>query len=158
MLQSEKPSCGPITAATAADCLLVVDEDECFINGLRGMLGKLGFEIIPALGGQQALAYLATRVPDLILLKLLMTETDGFELCKKIQENPAWADIPDYFLFADRRIKACWFALWKAAARIIFPNRLTKPNCFPASAPISCSRRLATISSNWPGKRTNCWA
>ena len=97
MLQSEKPSCGPITAATAADCLLVVDDDECFINGLRGTLGKLGFEIIPALGGQQALASLAARVPDLILLKLLMKETDGFELCKKIQENPVWADIPIIF-------------------------------------------------------------
>jgi two-component system sensor histidine kinase/response regulator len=87
----------PITAATAADCLLVVDNDEANIHSLHSMLGKLGFEILPATGGPQALACLAVRSPDLILLNLLMREMDGFELCKRIQENPAWADIPIIF-------------------------------------------------------------
>jgi two-component system, sensor histidine kinase and response regulator len=97
MTPTEKSIAGPITAATAADCLLVVDDDEANIHSLRAMLEKLGFEILPAAGGRQALESLAVRSPDLILLKLLMRDMDGFELCKRIQENQAWADIPIIF-------------------------------------------------------------
>jgi two-component system sensor histidine kinase/response regulator len=91
----------PITAATAADRLLVVDDDEANIQGLRAMLGKLGFEIAPATSGPQALEHLAAHPPDLILLNLLMRGMDGFELCKRIQEKPAWADIPIIFFSAN---------------------------------------------------------
>jgi two-component system sensor histidine kinase/response regulator len=97
MLPIEKRIAVPITAATAADCLLVVDDDEANINGLRSMLEKHGFEILPATSGPQALERLAVRSPDLILLNLVMRGMDGLELCKRIQENPAWTDIPIIF-------------------------------------------------------------
>jgi two-component system, sensor histidine kinase and response regulator len=86
-----------ITEATAADRLLIVDNDIGEIENLRCMFEKLGFEIIPANGGPEALASLAARTPDLILLKVLMPGMDGFELCKQIQENRAWIDIPIIF-------------------------------------------------------------
>lgn len=97
MLKSDKPQSAPISPVTAADCLLVINEDQAQIDTLRGMLGKLGFEILPARGGTEALQCLSEKKPDLILLKLLMKQTDGFELCKKIQENLAWSDIPIIF-------------------------------------------------------------
>jgi two-component system sensor histidine kinase/response regulator len=62
------------------------------------MLGRLGFEILPAVTGAEALKWLAIRRPDLILLDLVMPGMDGLELCKRIQENPEWADIPIIFL------------------------------------------------------------
>ena len=64
------------------------------------MLGNLGFEIVPAANGAEALKLLATRRPDLILLDLRMPGMDGLEVCKRIQENPQWADIPIIFLSA----------------------------------------------------------
>jgi two-component system, sensor histidine kinase and response regulator len=97
MLPTDQQAAAPITPATAADCLLVVDDDEANIFNLRSMLEKLGFEILPAAGREEALKRLAIRTPDLILLNLLMGGTDGFELCKRIQENPAWADLPIIF-------------------------------------------------------------
>jgi two-component system, sensor histidine kinase and response regulator len=96
MLPTEKQTAS-ITAATAADCLLVVDDNDLNIRSLQSMLGNLGFEILPAAGGSQALEQLAVRSPDLILLNLHIRGMDGFELCKRIQENPAWADIPIIF-------------------------------------------------------------
>ncbi|MGD0816175.1 MAG: hybrid sensor histidine kinase/response regulator [Verrucomicrobiota bacterium] len=87
----------PVTVGTAADCLLVADDDETHIHQLRAMLGRLGFEILPATSGTEALNYLAARSPDLILLNLVMRGMDGFELCKRIQENKEWADIPIIF-------------------------------------------------------------
>ncbi len=89
-----------ITSTAGTDCLLVVDDQEANIQVLVSMLGKLGFEILPASGVAQALKHLAIRQPDLILLDLLMPGLDGLDLCRKIQENAAWAEIPIIFLSA----------------------------------------------------------
>jgi two-component system sensor histidine kinase/response regulator len=97
MLPNEKRTAAPITEATAADCLLVVDGDPANIDNLRAVLGKLGFQIVPASGGPQALESLSQSIPDLILLNLVMAGMDGFELCKQIQEKPEWADVPIIF-------------------------------------------------------------
>ena len=79
-------------------CLLVVDDQETNIQIVGAALGRLGFEIIPANSGPRALKRLACRRPDLILLDLLMPDMDGFEVCRRIRENPAWAEIPIIFL------------------------------------------------------------
>ena len=83
---------------TNTGCLLVVDDKESNIQVVGASLGKLGFEILPATGGAQAFQRLAVRRPDLILLDLLMPELNGFEVCRKIGENPDWAEIPILFL------------------------------------------------------------
>jgi two-component system, sensor histidine kinase and response regulator len=83
---------------TNAGCLLVVDDQESNIQVVGAALGKLGFEILPATGGLQVVQRLAVRRPDLILLDLLMPEMDGFEVCRRIRENPDWAEIPIIFL------------------------------------------------------------
>lgn len=80
--------------------LLVVDDQEFNIQVVGCALGKLGFEVIPATSGMQALKRLAARRPDLILLDLLMPEMDGFEVCRRIRANPEWAEIPIIFLSA----------------------------------------------------------
>src|ERR1700747_3238885 len=89
-----------------AGCLLVVDDQESNIQIVGAALGKLGFEILPASGGLQAIQRLAVRRPDLILLDLLMPEMDGFEVCRRIRENPDWAEIPIVFLSSadDKRL------------------------------------------------------
>jgi two-component system sensor histidine kinase/response regulator len=89
-----------LTGSAQNDCLLVVDDQEANIQVLGAMLGKLGFEILPATGVVQALKHLAVRQPDLVLLDLLMPGLDGLDLCRRIQENPVWADIPIIFLSA----------------------------------------------------------
>src|SRR5437867_8612513 len=79
-------------------CLLVIDDQEVNIQVVGAVLGKLGFEILPATSGPQALKRLSIRRPDLILLDLLMPDMDGFELCRRIRENPDWAGIPIIFV------------------------------------------------------------
>jgi len=86
------------TAEINTNCLLVVDDQESNIQIVGAALGKVGCEIIPATGGVQALKRLAFRCPDLILLDLLMPDMDGFEVCRRIRENPDWAEIPIIFL------------------------------------------------------------
>src|SRR5579883_1844602 len=90
-----------ITETTATDCLLVVDANESDVKTLACMLGKVGFEIVPAFSGDQGLKMLANRRPDLILLDLHLPDMDGFEMCRHLQESPEYADIPIIFISAD---------------------------------------------------------
>ncbi len=89
-----------ITEHAATDCLLIVDDQQPNIQVLGAMLGNVGFEILPATNGQQALKRLGARRVDLILLDLLLPGMDGLEVCRRIQENPDWKEIPIIFLSA----------------------------------------------------------
>lgn len=80
--------------------ILVVDDQPANIQIIGAMLGKLGHDIIPAADGISALKRVALRMPDLILLDLLMPNMGGVEVCLKLKENPEWKDIPVIFLSA----------------------------------------------------------
>jgi two-component system sensor histidine kinase/response regulator len=80
--------------------ILVVDDQPANIQVVGAALGKLGHEIVPASDGPTALRRLALRLPDLILLDLLMPEMDGCEVCRRLRANPEWKDIPVIFLSA----------------------------------------------------------
>jgi len=80
--------------------ILVVDDQPANIQIVGAVLGKLGCEIIPASDGTTALKRAALRMPDLILLDLLMPGMNGCEVCLQLKLNPDWKDIPVIFLSA----------------------------------------------------------
>lgn len=80
--------------------ILVVDDQPANIQIIGAVLGKLGCEIIPAGDGATALKRMALRLPDLILLDLLMPRMDGCEVCRLLKGHPDWKDIPVIFLSA----------------------------------------------------------
>lgn len=85
---------------TPAARILVVDDQETNLRVLGDMMGHLGFDIVPALDGEQALRRLSARPVDLVLLDVLMPGLDGFEVCRRIRANVDWIDIPIIFLSA----------------------------------------------------------
>ena len=80
--------------------ILIVDDQPANIQVMGSILGKLGYAIISATDGPTAFKRLALQPPDLILLDLLMPEMDGCEVCRRLQANPLWKDIPVMFLSA----------------------------------------------------------
>jgi two-component system, sensor histidine kinase and response regulator len=88
----------PISVGTAR--VLVVDDQPANLQVVGSTLGKLGYEIVPATDGPTALKRLALRLPDLILLDVIMPDMDGFEVCRQIHEKPEWKEIPIIFLSA----------------------------------------------------------
>jgi two-component system, sensor histidine kinase and response regulator len=80
--------------------ILVVDDQAANIQIVGAVLGKLGHEIIPASDGTAALKRMALRLPDLILLDLLMPGLNGCEVCLQLKSNPEWKEIPVIFLSA----------------------------------------------------------
>lgn len=53
-----------------------------------------------ALDGESALRSIADSPPDLVLLDLMMPRLDGYEVCKRLREQPATRDLPIIFLSA----------------------------------------------------------
>jgi two-component system, sensor histidine kinase and response regulator len=93
----------PVPAAPAGGGparILVVDDQPANIQIVGAVLGNLGHEIIPAGDGATALKRVALRLPDLILLDLLMPGMGGCEVCRQLKANPDWKDIPVIFLSA----------------------------------------------------------
>lgn len=100
----QPPSAGSRRAATgSADSarIMVVDDQPANIQMVGSILGKHGFEVVPAMDGSTALKRLALRPPDLILLDLHMPDMDGIEVCHRIRQNPANTSIPVIFLSAE---------------------------------------------------------
>ncbi|MCR5070770.1 MAG: response regulator [Bacteroidales bacterium] len=73
--------------------ILAVDDIPLNLLLVQKMLSRFKFEIRTAGNGQQALDAVADRRPDLILLDLMMPGIDGFEVIKRLREDPATADV-----------------------------------------------------------------
>lgn len=80
--------------------ILVVDDQEANVRVVGNILGHLGFAIIPATSGEQALRRAQAKLPDLVLLDVLMPEMDGFEVCRRLRELAGEEEIPIIFLSA----------------------------------------------------------
>lgn len=78
--------------------LLLVDDLAENIDILLELLYE--YDLIPALDGQSALDVAASEEIDLILLDIMMPLMDGFEVCKRLKQDPKTADIPIIFLSA----------------------------------------------------------
>lgn len=84
----------------SAALVLVVDDQQSNIQTVGALLALSGFEVMPALSGEQALTRARLRKPDLLLLDMLMPNMDGFEVCQHWRNDPELAGIPVVFLTA----------------------------------------------------------
>ncbi|NSZ19253.1 response regulator [Agrobacterium vitis] len=83
--------------------ILVVDDEPQILRFLRPALAAAGYEVIEADTGKQALALVATAVPDLLILDLGLPDMDGKEVIAQLRH---WNPIPIIVLSArDREIE-----------------------------------------------------
>ncbi len=73
--------------------VLVVDDDPINIELLEGYLSK-EYDILKAFDGNEALIIVEANPPDIILLDLIMPGINGFEVCKKLKDDPKTDHIP----------------------------------------------------------------
>ncbi len=75
--------------------VLVADDDVRNVFALTAMLERYGLRVIPAEGGQQAVAALeAAEQVDLALLDVMMPDVDGYETIRRIRRDPRFAHLP----------------------------------------------------------------
>ncbi len=80
--------------------ILIVDDNINNLKLLRTLLTEQGYITRIATNGKMALASVAAKHPDLILLDITMPDMDGFEVCKQLNNNPLTEAIPIIFLSA----------------------------------------------------------
>lgn len=73
---------------------LVVDDIASNRMVAKAMLEKLGWSVLTATGGKEALDTLGTTPCDLVLLDISMPSMSGMEVCQRIRSNSAFADLP----------------------------------------------------------------
>jgi two-component system KDP operon response regulator KdpE len=67
--------------------VLLVEDDPNIVDLIRSNLTVRGFDVVSTLDGATALRMLETEQPDIVLLDLMLPETDGFELCRQLRER-----------------------------------------------------------------------
>lgn len=82
--------------AAILDCAILIVDDTPFNRTLIGaILEEAGFRNLAyAESGQEALAMIAGRMPDLLILDIMMPGMDGFEVCRRLRADPEGAALP----------------------------------------------------------------
>ncbi len=137
-----------------AERILVVDDDVESLKLIGMMLQRQGYEVILASNGQQALDRALADRPDLIILDVMMPVMDGYEVCRRLRQDPITQNIP-ILMFTAKTMVDDKVAGFEAGA----DDYLTKPThpaelasrvkallarrpAQPAQAPVMANRSL----------------
>jgi DNA-binding response OmpR family regulator len=85
--------------------VIIVDDDRDTREMLTLALELEGFEVGGAANGLRLISAMHVDRPDVILLDVMMSWIDGFELCRAIKKNEIFADIPVIFISARKSVE-----------------------------------------------------
>ena len=74
--------------------ILVVDDDKDILNILKLILQMNGFEVMVTPNGEEALSKSLSYSPQLVLLDVFLSGSDGRDICNVLKQNPLTKDIP----------------------------------------------------------------
>lgn len=80
--------------------ILIVDDTPGNLHLLSRILRKKGYKVREAIDGKTALQEVNNKLPDLILLDIMMPDLDGYAVCHQLKSEPYTAEVPIIFLSA----------------------------------------------------------
>lgn len=89
-----------MTTAIGSKAILIVDDNPTNLEVLSEVLTSAGFRIAVAVDGESAIKQVKYRLPELILLDVMMPGIDGFETCSRLKTDPATQGVPVIFTTA----------------------------------------------------------
>ena len=109
--------------------ILAVDDSDAQLYFVSRVLRQAGFEVRATQSGSETLR-MAEDQPDLIVLDVRLPDVNGFEICKRLKENPKTASIPVVFLSsqhppADGKTQASFLGADEFLTYPIQPDQLT---------------------------------
>ena len=81
--------------------ILLVDDNARLLRSLAFLLQVLGFEVMTACDGADALNALQKRIPDLIIADIDMPHLDGYQLLRQVRADQRWSSVP--FIFSSEK-------------------------------------------------------
>jgi two-component system phosphate regulon response regulator PhoB len=91
---------GGAAPGAARQLVLIVDDEPDLVRLLEFSLQQAGFETASAADGERALVRVQERVPDLVLLDLMLPGIPGTEVCRQIRNHPRTQRVPVIMLTA----------------------------------------------------------
>ncbi len=85
--------------------VIIVDDDRDTREMLTLALELEGFEVSQAANGLRLISAMHVDRPDVILLDVMMSWIDGYELCRAIKKNETFHDIPVIFISARKSVE-----------------------------------------------------
>ena len=83
--------------------VLIVDDEPSIVISLEYLLQREGYDTAIAPDGEEALAAMAERPPDLVVLDVMLPKLNGFEVCRRIRADPRWKALRVLILTAKGR-------------------------------------------------------
>lgn len=80
--------------------ILIVDDEPNILLSLDFLIRKAGHEVYIARNGTEALALIEDKIPEVIILDIMMPDVDGYQICMKVKQNKKTAHIKVIFLSA----------------------------------------------------------
>ncbi len=84
--------------------ILIADDENSLRFLLRKTLEGTGYEILEAVNGKQALSLAKKKLPDLIILDVVMPDLYGSEVCERLRKQSKTARIPVMILTANSNL------------------------------------------------------
>jgi len=127
-----------------ADLLVMIVDDEADVRILVEFnVKKEGFQTVTAINGLDALAKLKPRVPDLIILDLMMPSQSGYEFLRELQAA-GHGDIP-VFIATARSLDSSTVDVIRQESNVV--EFFTKPFNWPLFV-AAIHKRLKTVRSS----------
>jgi diguanylate cyclase (GGDEF)-like protein len=101
-MEPEEPTGGerPLESEAVSESVLVVDDDPFIARLLEIELRAAGYEVRVGGDGEEALGLANERTPDLVLADVMMPKMDGFELTRRLRQDPRTASVSIIMLTA----------------------------------------------------------
>ena len=83
-----------VDPARRPPCVLIAEDDRFIRRTAEIALKRQGFTVLTAEDGEAALQQVLTSAPDVVLLDLIMPKVQGFEVLRRLKQNPKTASVP----------------------------------------------------------------
>ena len=108
--------------------ILLVDDDAEFAFSTQALLASAGYQVEAVHDGSQGLAKAVAERPDLMILDVMMaTDTEGFDICRRVHESPELKGMPVLMLTGIRRAMNLPFSFETEDERLPARKVLEKP-------------------------------
>ena len=77
--------------------VLVVEDGLTDMEIITSYIKQAGYSVISATSSEEASAKLQEKIPDVIVLDVILPGKSGYEICRELQNNPATSNIPVIF-------------------------------------------------------------
>lgn len=78
--------------------ILIVDDTPSQMDAFKSAMPQTNARILTATSGKAAIEIAKSELPDIIFMDIVMDDTDGYNACRELRDDPATKDIPVIFV------------------------------------------------------------